>query len=69
MDFTECDLTGSVFDRCDLRGALFDATVLERCDMRGISGYSIDPARNRLRRARFSLDGGGLLGTYGIEIE
>ena len=69
-DFTDADLTGVVFDNCDLLRATFDNTVLERADLRTAFNYSIDPERNRLKKARFSLpEVVGLLNKYDIIIE
>jgi fluoroquinolone resistance protein len=69
-DFADCDLTESVFDDCDLSGAKFENTVLEKADLRTAFGYSIDPERNRIKKARFSLAGAaGLLDKYDIRID
>ena len=69
-DFTGTDLTGAAFDNCDLMRAIFDHTNLEQADFRTAYNYSINPATNRIRKARFSLAGVvGLLDVYGIEIE
>lgn len=68
-DFTECDLSGSLFDNCDLSGALFNRTNLEKSDFVSSFNYCIDPEKNRLKSARFSEDGiKGLLFKYGIII-
>jgi uncharacterized protein YjbI with pentapeptide repeats len=70
VDFTESDLSSSILDCCDLTGAIFEHTILEKTDFRSAYNYSIDPEKNRIRKARFSLSGvGGLLEKYGIEIE
>lgn len=70
VDFTGSDLSGSSFDNCDLAGAIFENSVLEKTDFRSAFHYSIDPEINRMKKARFSLQGiGGLLEKYGIEIE
>jgi len=70
VDFTECDLSQAVFDGCDLADAMFERTVLEKADLRGAINYSIDPAVNRVKKARFSLEGvRGLLGKFDILIE
>ncbi|HVU94020.1 MAG TPA: pentapeptide repeat-containing protein [Puia sp.] len=70
VDFTGCDLSQAVFDGCDLADAVFERTVLEKADLRGAFNYSIDPAGNRVKKARFSLEGvRGLLGKYDILIE
>jgi fluoroquinolone resistance protein len=70
VDLTEANLQGSVFVACDLLGATTDHTDLEGADLTTAFNYSIDPERNRLRKARFSLAGiPGLLHKYGIEVE
>ena len=69
-DFTGADLRDSVFNNCDLHRTIFDHTQLERADFRGSYNYSIDPEANRLKKARFSLEGSrGLLNKYDIIIE
>ena len=69
-DFADADMSGVLFDRCDLERAIFDNTNLEIADFRTASNYTIDPDRNRLRKARFSLAGiTGLLGKWDIEVE
>lgn len=69
-DFTEADLTGAVFDRCDLAGSVFDHTLLEKADLRTAINFTIDPDRNRIAKARFSLEGlPGLLNRFDIIIE
>ena len=69
-DFTDCDLTGAVLSNCDLTGALFDNTNLEKANLSTALNYSIDPEKNRIKKAKFSLTGiPGLLYKYGIEIE
>ncbi len=70
VDFTESDLSGSSLDNCDLSGALFENTNLEKTDFRSAFNYTINPETNRLKKARFSLQGiAGLLEKYGIVIE
>jgi uncharacterized protein YjbI with pentapeptide repeats len=70
VDFTECDFSGSVFDNCDFTGASFDNTILEKADFRKSFNYSIDPERNRIKKAKFSRAGiAGLLHKYDIEID
>lgn len=70
VDFTECDLTQATFDGCDLADAVFERTVLEKADLRGALHYSIDPAVNRVKKARFSLEGlPGLLQKFDILVE
>jgi uncharacterized protein YjbI with pentapeptide repeats len=70
VDFTESDLTSSLFEDCDLARATFGNTILEKTDFRTAYNYSIDPERNRIKRAKFSLTQVvGLLDKYDIDIE
>lgn len=70
MDFTECDLAGAMFSECDLARATFDNTNLEKADFRSSYNYSIDPEKNRMKKAKFSLTGVvGLLDKYDIVID
>jgi uncharacterized protein YjbI with pentapeptide repeats len=70
VDFTSADLTQAVFTHCDLSGAIFDNTILEKADLRTAYNYDINPAHNRIKKARFSAAGiSGLLHQYDIEIE
>lgn len=69
-DFSECDLTASILRNCDLFGAMFDGTILEKTDLRTSCKYVIDPDKNRIKKAKFSLQGiPGLLTKYDIEID
>jgi uncharacterized protein YjbI with pentapeptide repeats len=70
VDFSDCDLTLSVFDECDLAHAKFENSILEKVDFRTATNYSFDPEINRIKKARFSLLGvAGLLRKYDIEID
>ena len=69
-DFAEADLTSCIFDNCNLARAIFDQTMLEKADFRTSYHYSIDPEKNRIKKARFSVLGiSGLLDKYDIDIE
>jgi len=69
-DFTEADLSGAVFDNCDMEMAKFENSILEGADFRTAYNYGIDPAINRMKKAKFSHAGiAGLLYKYDIEIE
>ncbi len=69
-DFTESNMTGSVIKGCDLTGAIFNHTILEEVDLRMSTNYSIDPHINRIRKAKFSVEGViGLLDKHDILIE
>jgi uncharacterized protein YjbI with pentapeptide repeats len=70
VDFTESDMTEAILDSCDLDRSTFYATVLEKADLRTSFNYLIDPEINRIRRAKFSLQGAiTLLHKYNIEID
>jgi uncharacterized protein YjbI with pentapeptide repeats len=69
-DFSECDLTGSIFDNCDLAGSVFNSTKLEKADLRTSFNYAIDPEKNYIKKAKFSLpEVLGLLRNYDIVVE
>ena len=58
-----------MFDECDLSRAAFDNTIMEKADFRTSYNYSIDPERNKVRKAQFSFPHVvGLLDKYDIEI-
>jgi fluoroquinolone resistance protein len=70
VDFTEADLSNAIFENCNLDKAIFDNTILEKTDFRSSYNYSIDPAINKIKKAKFSLAGvTGLLNKYDIEVE
>lgn len=70
VDFTECDASYSVFENCDFANAKFENTTIENADFRSAFNYSIDPETNKIRKAKFLLNGvAGLLDKYDIEIE
>ncbi|MBL7883075.1 MAG: pentapeptide repeat-containing protein [Bacteroidia bacterium] len=69
VDFTQADLTASVFNHCDLLDATFDASIIEKADFRTAYNYTIDLEINRAKKAKFSQSGiAGLLTKYGIEL-
>jgi fluoroquinolone resistance protein len=69
VDFVETDLTGAVFKNCDLRLAVFDNSNLEGADFRTAFNFSIDPEKNRLKKAKFSTHNiVGLLEKYKIVV-
>lgn len=70
VEFVESDLTKAVFSQCDLINAVFENTNLEGADLRTAVNFSIDPATNRIAKAKFSTHNiAGLLHTYNIIIE
>lgn len=69
VDFTEADAGNAIFDGCNLEGAVFENTVLEKADFSTAYNYSIDPAFNKIKKAKFSSAGlYGLLSKYDIEL-
>lgn len=70
VDFTESDLSDSLFDGCDLMHAIFDQTNLEKADFRTAIHFQIDPEKNKIKKAKFSVNGlVGLLSKYQIQID
>jgi uncharacterized protein YjbI with pentapeptide repeats len=69
-DFSEADLSEAVFSQSRLTRSQFVRTNLEKADFRNALEIDIDPAANRMRRAKFSTDGlSGLLTRFDLEIE
>ena len=69
VDFSETDLAQASFQASDLTNALFDRSNLENADFRSASNYIIDPDKNKIKKAKFSISGiPGLLFKYGIQI-
>lgn len=70
VDFSEADLSGVDFSGADLEGAVFSGTQLEHADFRDAVHFHIDPEKNKLKKARFRLDGlAGLVGKYELLID
>ena len=70
VDFSEADLSNSVFNNCNLLFSVFDRTTLDKVDFRTAINFSIDPEKNRIKKAKFSLQGvAGLLNKYDFIIE
>ncbi len=70
VDFTDADLTGAHFPDCNLLNATFEHTNLQKADLRKALNYSLDPERNLVKGAKFSLPGVvGLLDKYKIQID
>lgn len=68
-DFTGADFKGSVFQDCDLRMAHFEQTNLEKADLSSSINISLDPNKNQLKNAVFSMHNlPGLLAVYKIKI-
>jgi len=70
VEFIESDLSHCRFDYSDLRGAKFENTNLEKSDFREAIHYSFDPEKNRVKKARFSMQGVlSLLDKYELDID
>ncbi len=70
VDFSQSDISNSIFDSCDLQRATFDKSNLEKSDFRKVYNFQIDPDQNRIKKAKFSMNGAlGLLAKYDIIIE
>jgi uncharacterized protein YjbI with pentapeptide repeats len=70
IDFSETDLTSSLFQNSDLLNAAFENSNLEKADFTSAYNYSLDPDRNTLKKTRFSKDGlHGLLNRFDIIID
>jgi uncharacterized protein YjbI with pentapeptide repeats len=70
VDFTGADLKKVRFHQCDLQNALFENCQLHETDFRTAYHYTIDPAKNRLKKTRFSREGlEGLLHSFDILVE
>jgi uncharacterized protein YjbI with pentapeptide repeats len=70
VDFTESDLSRSVFEDCKMGGSQFSGANLERADLRTSEGFTIDPRTTKLKKAMFRLSGlPGLLAAHDIIIE
>lgn len=70
VDFTGADLHGARFVACDLLNARFERCNLRDADFSTATGYQFDPELNRIKGAKFSLEGlVGLLAKHEIKIQ
>jgi uncharacterized protein YjbI with pentapeptide repeats len=70
VDFMGSDLTEALFDNCNLRRAVFIDTIAHKADFYTSYDYTIDPEKNKLKKAIFSSDGlKGLLEKYDIIVK
>jgi fluoroquinolone resistance protein len=80
--FADCKMLGMRFDQasafgfsclfegCTLDHSSFYQMKIKKADLRTAFNYSIDPERNRMKKAKLALAGvRGLLGKYDIVIE
>lgn len=69
VEFQETDLSASTFNRSQLTHSHFHRSNLEQTDFREVIDYRIDPTQNRIKGAKFSLEGiHGLLEKFQIVI-
>jgi uncharacterized protein YjbI with pentapeptide repeats len=70
VDFTNTDLSAAIFNDCDLMNSTFEQTNLEKADLRGAQHFSIDPERNKIKKAKVShATISGFLDKYDLIIE
>ena len=70
VDFMRSDLTEVLFDNCNLRKAVFIDTIAQKTDFSSSYDYSIDPEKNKIKKAVFSVEGlKGLLEKYDIIVK
>jgi uncharacterized protein YjbI with pentapeptide repeats len=69
IDFTKTNLTNTVFENSDLSGFVFTVTNLTLTDFSSAFNFSINPAINKMKGAKFSQQNlSGLLQDFKIEI-
>jgi uncharacterized protein YjbI with pentapeptide repeats len=70
VDFMATDLTGAQFINCDLYRAEFEKANASKVDFRTSYNFTIDPAKTKLKKAQFALEGvKGLLYKHGVIVE
>ncbi len=70
VDFMASDVSESLFDNCNLRLAVFSDTIMNKADLYTSYNFSIDPEKNKLKRAIFSTYNiKGLLDKYDLIIK
>ena len=70
VDFMASDLTEAIFDNCNLRRAVFIDAIANKADFFTSYDYTIDPEKNKLKKAIFSTEGlKGLLEKYDLVIK
>ena len=70
VDFMKTDLTGVIFDNCNLHKSVFVDAIANKADFTTSYNFSIDPEKNKLKKAKFSQAGlKGLLGKYDIIVK
>lgn len=70
VEFSNCDLRESIFKECDLNGSVFNQSILEKVDFRTAHNFTIQPNKNRIKKAKFSANNlRGLLDQFDLIIE
>lgn len=70
VDFAETNLSKAIFDNCDLKNAIFDQTNIEGANFETSENFEINPAENKLKKAKFSQENiVGLLKSFDISIK
>ncbi|WP_116788163.1 pentapeptide repeat-containing protein [Flavobacterium psychrotrophum] len=70
VDFMEADITGSVFDNCNLHKSVFIDTTANKTDFSTAYNFTIDPEKNKLKKAIFTTEGlKGLLTKFDLVIK
>lgn len=68
-DFTAANCEGVNFAKCDLLQAVFESTNLKKADFRTAEQWTIDPAVNQVKGARFQQEAlKGLLHQWGLDL-
>ncbi|PZQ77516.1 MAG: hypothetical protein DI548_16970, partial [Flavobacterium johnsoniae] len=57
LDFMNTDLTNILFDHCNLHKTVFSNTTAIKADFTTSYNFSIDPEKNKIKKASFSLAG------------
>lgn len=70
VDFSDSNLSGVSLNSCDFKNAIFNNTNLEKADFSTANNFEINPERNKIKHAKFSLQGlQGLLQHHKIIIK
>jgi uncharacterized protein YjbI with pentapeptide repeats len=70
VDFMGADLSEVVFENCDLYRSEFDKAIANKTNFKTSFNYTINPAKTKLKKAIFALEGlKGLLSTHDIIVK
>ena len=70
VDFANANLNKLVLKKCNLTNAIFEQTNLVETDFRTAINFNIEPTKNQLIKAKFSINSlPGLLRKYNLTIE